>query len=181
MLLIDKSDEIVLKIVELAKEVAKIPAAFPGAAIADQPVKPFEVDVVIDPTDPDDVKWFDSQFGQYVKMVIRSPDLSASEPATTSNQASGDGKLNKDSCDASLCFRPALPYRLNFVSKLTPEDGVRPTLLASIDVLLPNQAPVLGLDVTRAAFVKMVTTVDFEIGVFKEIAVEKPSSVLAFA
>ena len=47
-------------------------------------------------------------------------------------------------------------------------------------VFLPNGAPILALDVTRAAFVKKVTRVTFEDGILTELYVNKPSEVLAF-
>ena len=47
-------------------------------------------------------------------------------------------------------------------------------------VFLPNGAPILALDVSRAAFVKKVTKVTFEDGILTELYVNKPSEVLAF-
>lgn len=181
----EKSDEIIVKLVELGKEVAKIGAAFPAAEAKDVSAQAFDVDVAIDPTSQADEDWFNSHFKGIVRLDVSKPDVSKfaasqtqSDPSSTSNEAIYD-----TTCNASLCFRPALPYKLELFTDTTKSKSSphpQPTVLASFTAMLPNEAPVLGLDVTRAAFVKKVTTVDFDNGVFKEIAIDKPSSTLAF-
>ncbi|MCZ6795277.1 MAG: hypothetical protein O7J95_16855 [Planctomycetota bacterium] len=73
-----------------------------------------------------------------------------------------------------MFFRPLLPYEMEVTS---PAKGT--TLRRT--VLLPNEAPLLSFDVTRAAFVEKQTTLEFENGVLRRFSVKKPSQALALA
>jgi len=68
-------------------------------------------------------------------------------------------------------YRPLLPYRLeiqlsnNFIVKT---------------IYLPNEAPVITLDITRPAWADQVTSLSFEKGVLTQATLTRPSETLAF-
>jgi len=45
-------------------------------------------------------------------------------------------------------------------------------------LLLPNEASVLALDISRAAFVEKKINVDFDDGILKQVTIKKPSGAL---
>jgi len=68
-------------------------------------------------------------------------------------------------------YRPLLPYRLEIQ---LPDNLIIKT------VYLPNEAPVITLDVNRPAFADQVTTLTFEKGVLTQADLSRPSETLAF-
>lgn len=68
-------------------------------------------------------------------------------------------------------YRPLLPYRL--------EIQLADNLFVQT-VYLPNEAPVITLDVTRPAFADQVTSLSFENGVLTQADLTRPSEILAF-
>ena len=48
-------------------------------------------------------------------------------------------------------------------------------------MLLPNEAPLFSLDITRSAFVEKETRLEFEKGILRKVSVRKPSEALALA
>jgi hypothetical protein len=69
-------------------------------------------------------------------------------------------------------YRPLLPYRLEIRG---------PKYFFVKIVYLPNEAPIITLDVTRPAFAERVTKLSFTNGVLTKIDLTRPSEILAFA
>lgn len=81
--------------------------------------------------------------------------------------------LTPPDCSAGLCYRPPMPYELKI--------GVRGSETRSV-VLLPNEAPMVGIDIQRAFFINKVQTVEFDDnGTLKSMAVTKDSELLAIS
>src|SRR4029077_5253866 len=87
-----------------------------------------------------------------------------------------------------LFYRPALPYRLNFITDPTTarasiygqvvDPAARPAAgIASYTVSLPNEAPIMEIKVSRAAFVKNSVKITFDNGMLKDVSYDKPSQV----
>jgi hypothetical protein len=53
------------------------------------------------------------------------------------------------------------------------------TYVFSRTVLLPNEAPLMTLDITRPAFIRKVINLTFTNGILTEVHINKPSEILA--
>ena len=73
---------------------------------------------------------------------------------------------------SGVFFRPLLPY------KLTLTDEVSRT---EMTVLVPNKAPVLSIDISRAMFVTKIYEIEFDNGILTRVTIKKPSEALAAA
>jgi hypothetical protein len=150
----DKTGQIILKLIETAKEAAKA-AALAVAGVATQ-----TGDYVFAPENVDAInKRIKADLGEEAPQITIDPPVLPSPPTA---RCDGDG----------VCFRPLRPY------VVTVTLGGRP--FRSETVLLPNEAPILSLPVHRAAFVKNVTNATFNQGILTEVHIEKPSELLAF-
>jgi hypothetical protein len=163
----EKTGEIVIKIVELAKEAAKAVAPLPlkAAGISEKPevVKEF----VLDLTDQAVIKELNEQYLENKFTVeLKRPFDNSAPPSQEKISIFYSEKK-------SIYYRPLLPYTLKIMG---PDKNV----LVEQIVLLPNEAPVLGIDVTRAALVEKVTELDFKNGTLQSIHIKKPSETLAF-
>lgn len=79
--------------------------------------------------------------------------------------------LNVPPSSGGIKYRPLLPYRL--------EIELSDNLIIKT-IYLPNEAPVITLDVTRPAWADQVTTLVFEKGVLTQAILNRPSETLAF-
>ena len=70
-----------------------------------------------------------------------------------------------------IAFRPVLAYDL-----LLQKAGITQSIQT---VLLPNEAEVLRIPITRSAFVKKVVSLDFNGGILVQAKINKPSEALA--
>jgi hypothetical protein len=76
-------------------------------------------------------------------------------------------------CSAGLCYRPPLPYKMDI-----NVDGSKTRSI----VLLPNEAPLVAIDIERAFFVNKVQTVEFDTnGMLKTMTVTKESELYALS
>ena len=163
---------IVEKIIEIAKEAAKlalgvpVPGGFKAAGTAEKVVK--EAVFVVDLLDSEELSKLNNKF------------LSPSGFTVALERYKNWGKIITKDKDQdtilggnhSIYYRPLLPYKLIIRSGSNE---------AMQTVLLPNEAPVLGIDITRTAFIEKITELDFEKGTLKSIHIKKPSEALAFA
>ena len=92
-------------------------------------------------------------------------------------QYSGTDTPNSATC-TGICFRPELHYELVFYDSLSTEIK---NILGIYSLTMPNAAPVISLDVTRAAFVEKDTVLEFKHGLLKKVTITKPSETKAFA
>jgi hypothetical protein len=148
----DKSGAIIIKMVEIAKEVAKAASMPAGTATK-------VGDYVFDPEDVDALNArLRNDFGSGAIRIDITPRVTKSDTSRA--------------CDDGLCFRPLRPYVVTIVKNGLP--------FRTQTVLIPNGAPVLSLPIHRAAFVKNITNATFDDGILTEVHIEKPSEALAF-
>jgi hypothetical protein len=84
---------------------------------------------------------------------------------------------NKDArCAEGICFRPPLPYTLSLE---WGRAGMGKEVIQQTTVLLPNQAPILNINLSRTPFVKRVSSLEFNDGMLSKVNVDKPSEALA--
>jgi hypothetical protein len=161
----DKTAAIILKLVDIAKEVAKISTLSEGETTSTTIVV---YDATFDPFDPvesakvkNDLRAFHCSY-----KILRISGNEADVSKTVVTRETETHRIN------GVAFRPVFAYNLHLQN-----DGT-PALLQT--VFLPNQAQVMSLPVTRAAFVKKVTTLGFDHGILTDVHISKPSEVLGF-
>lgn len=170
----EKSAKIVAKVVELAKEVVKAVAPYPGARVPEEKKRDVLV-VKFDPTDEDELKRVDESVQEYGFHLECDPLDSKSIP---------EHKISGASTITGICFRPLKPYRFVVKGNTSPpyipyaKDASKTKTLLEEVVLLPNEGPVFSIDVTRAAFVKKETELTFEDGFLTSVRIKKPSEIL---
>jgi hypothetical protein len=157
----DKTGAILLKLVEIGKEAAKIGTIFAEGGET----------VVYDATfDPFDDKMRHrvindlERFGCSYQLVRKSGSASIGK-----NIAVADEPQSRAS---GVAFRPVFAYDL--ILRQNDRD------ISIQTVLLPNEAQVMTIPITRAAFVKKITTVGFNQGLLAQLEINKPSEALGF-
>jgi hypothetical protein len=74
-------------------------------------------------------------------------------------------------CTEGICYRPKEPFRIDY--------GVG-SIRRSRIVEIPNEAPLIGIDIRRALFVEKVINIEFDAdGFLQEVRIGKPSETLA--
>jgi hypothetical protein len=160
----DKTGQVIVKLAELAKELIKAtftPGVPFGAGL------PFQVTFVIDPTVPAD--------RDRVAESLRSYDCHLEVALQAQDNVTYSPNKDPETRDG-VFIRPALPYR--FI--IQRRDGENITPVTETVVSLPNEAPILSLDLHRAAFVKLTQTLDFDNGILKGVSINKPSEAVGF-
>ena len=169
----EKSDEIIIKLIEIAKEAVKLAGTFPAAPLVGaEKIEYF--DIILDPEDllnsneTAEMKVL-SDLGIKLKLVaIKVRGGEAGQPKKSATAAiKGRGNYQK-----GIYYRPLLPHRL------TIENTINKSFTTET-IYLPNRAPILVFDITRASFVKKVTNLTFTDGVLTEFEINKPSQFLA--
>ena len=162
----DKSDEIAIRIVETAGEIAKALAGPPSARVGGRREVVYEA--TVDPTDDGELESLNRDIDRFgglsVKIRRRFPLWLRRRTAWGGMSA---GKRT------GVFFRPLLPYEMVISS--------RNGSVSRQTVLLPNEAPLFSYNVTRAAFVEKETTLEFQKGVLRKVTLRKPSEALALA
>lgn len=161
----DETGEVAKKIVELAAEAAKIATLRAGAR---DEKRRFHYEFAFDPTDPADCEAHKrrllEEYG--VTLDIASESLAILPDAP---------EMPRSRCSEGACFRPALPYQV----KIDVADS-ESRLSRTIIVALPNEAPIVSIDLNRHAFVTAGTQVLFDHGMLASIDFQKPSEALGF-
>ena len=76
-------------------------------------------------------------------------------------------------CSASICFRPLIPYRISLLNQ--------GATIARTMAILPNDAPLVPLEINRVRFVEATANYTFdEHGVLTKTDIKKPSEALGF-
>jgi hypothetical protein len=160
----DKSVAIVGKLLEIAKEVAKIPLALPIKGKAEAfPL----IDTIIDPDifldhDQTKIDKLITELSPYIDKIYLTP------------QDQGVAKIEEPSPQNGIYYRPLLPYELTLIGKKPSFDFTKKEI-----IYLPNRSPILSLDVRRGPFIQKVSHLKFTNGILTEIHITKPSEVLA--
>jgi len=165
----DKAREIVSKAIEIVKEVAKI-AAFPGAVaqLKKEEKKIPNIDVEFDPDlflNNDLKKEKEAFIERYFKPYNIEIDLKRTFQGGNFNR---QGPVDQK----GIYYRPLLPYELSFTLKDF-------AYYKKETISLPNEAPIMAIDLTRGAFIKKAMTLNFKNGILTQIKIDKPSEVLA--
>ena len=152
----DEVPTIIAKLGELAQEVAKL-SALRGDSTT------LKMQVVLDPTNTA------SRDALNKRLNAVAPDLrlEVSEPSNIAGT-----ECPQEVCNGGIKFRPALPYVLT----LKLSDDIHDQAI----ITLPNKAPILAVDVKRAAFVEKDTQLTFESGMLTKVDINKPSEALGF-
>lgn len=165
----DKAREIVSKVIEIAKEVAKI-TAFPGAVAqikAEAKKIPnidveFDPDLFLDQNRKTERETFENKFFKPYNIVV---NLKRTFPeGSYPKQGPVDQK--------GIYYRPLLPYEFSFTLKEF-------ALYKNETISLPNEAPILAVNLTRGPFIAKKMSLTFKNGILTEMKVTKPSEVLA--
>lgn len=164
----EKSDEFILKLIETAKEVAKISEFIPAANY--ESYTPDKLQLVY--TGSFDPLSSSSRFRMNVLLKRFNTDISIHLEARD-RQRYEDKLALASSCKSSICFRKPISIPIIFKS-----NGIE---FLRTSVLLPDKSVIGGIDVTRAAMVKKVTSIDFKEGMLASVNVDKPSQALAAA
>ncbi|HEX4630288.1 MAG TPA: hypothetical protein VH188_04920 [Chthoniobacterales bacterium] len=158
----DKTGAIAIKLIDIAKEVKKF------SFTSETATEPVEYDVEFDPcTDLGRVNHELAQRFPQDDLSVRLIHSNYNESGYGQAFVPGESKRF-----SGAAFRPMRPYAV-----LLRKHG---QVTTSHQILLPNESNVYYYAVTRAAFVKKVTTLNFDEGILTEIKVTKPSEALAF-
>ncbi len=164
----DQSGEFVKKIVELATEVAKI-----AAVSGDGKEKDFKIVDSFDPLDDKDRSRFERKLSRALGTRIADVDVSPMFQ---------EAKFEKfpKKCTSGVCARTALPYQvtLSILPKSANSDS--DTLAWSFGAHLPQQAPVIGIPLTRSSFVKNEAELTFSNGMLTKLNYVEPSEAVGF-
>ncbi len=189
----DRTKDVIVTVVETAKEIAKFVMAFPGGELRGKDSSQIRYfDIAFDPKDfivdgKGEAKLQTSEAGEKLQgvgirelKIIRMFDFSKVKVADADTENNHNG----------VFYKPLLPYKLSFDHSVTlnspTEDKktVKSTEYVNhyeLIVFLPNEAPVVAVDVERAFFVKKVTKLAFADGILESVQIAKPSELLASA
>ncbi len=189
----DKSSEIVLKLVEVAKSALALGPTFSGPNLdplsaasllrsmggAEAPKPVFVTTYALDPTSEQERAQFHSRY-QIDVSLERLADCRvaprAARPCGTECVRSRPG----------VCYRPTMPYQLALTPGGHKLDGVgvieAPGENGSSNalVLLPNEAPIFCIPVRGSSFGEGVTELTFSDGMLTSVHAVKPSELLGF-
>jgi len=156
----DKSGEVIVKLVELGKQVAKALIFPTSTSVGESPI--IIRDLIFSLSDLSDVN------SQLLK--IKPENFKIDLKPMVSLSSSNEGGDNKSS--SGICFRALMPYSLKFF------DGE--AVIEQRILLLPDGSPKICMPIERAVFVRKVTNLTFDRGILTEVHIEKPSEVLGF-
>lgn len=108
--------------------------------------------------------------GTQVNLQVTPPEIVASQNASSSTQ------VGSNDCNIGVCYRPVLPYRIKLIGTMR---GSVTWATSSVIALLPNDAPLLSIDLHTTKFVERKGTLTFANGVLTKVDIAKPSEALA--
>jgi len=152
----DELPMLIAKFGELAQEVAKL-----SALRGDDTTRLLQV--VLDPTNKASL----AALNERLKAENADLKLEVLEPSQIAGM-----QCPQEVCNGGIKFRPALPY----VFTLKLSNNIHDQAI----ITLPNEAPILAVDVKRAAFVEKDTQLTFESGMLTKVDISKPSEALGF-
>jgi hypothetical protein len=171
---IDATPQIVQGLAEVAVNTAKLLASAAGGG--ESPKPQLTIDEVINPLNREDIDRLNNKDLKRLGVSLTvTPDFD------TRSSLAGFPKVKSES--EGILYRPALPYRLTFecnpssagtVNGAGPLPNLQPGII-SATVELPNEAPTLAVEVSRAAFVTNSAEITFTNGMLQAISYKKPS------
>ena len=192
----DQSLAIVNKLIEFATEAAKAGAGMRmmtgvGTLNANVAVKTLAQEE-LDPTDCEAIARFAELAGSRIGrggpigITVKRPSFDAALASTGSLETVCSGKAGlapkvPARCDRGVCFRPLVPYTITACMS-----GAQvPCPVADrgeLTVLLPNDAPLVSVEIVRRPFVESTANYTFDntTGIVTSSLVKKPSEVVGF-
>lgn len=163
----DQTGEVIKKLVDLAKAIAKAAAGFPASTLTVDGAGGVtrEITFVLDPYAATPAAQTVGAGAAAITAQIQSAGV---VPGAASAAAS---------CQAVICYPGMRAVRVT----LTGPGGPGGQLTETCSVLVPDLSTLYHVDVNRSAFVRKKVTIDFESGVLKKTVVAKPSEALAAA
>lgn len=156
----DRSGDVIRKIAELGKEVAKIMAY----AFVDSTFSKYST-MVVDLTDPNG----ESQLNGHLNALETGLKVHV-QPEEASSVSTAP--VDRAACSQNICFRTLRHYWLT----VTNSKGQKQAFM----FVSPNRSPLSQTSITRANFVKRETTLTFENGFLAGRKDKKPSQALGF-
>lgn len=189
----DKTKDVIVTVVEIAKEIARFFIAFPGGPLKEADISRIKYfDIAFEPGNfivdgKEEPKPQITETGENLEdygieklRVIRMFDSSKVKTADADTGNKHDG----------VFYKPLLPYKLSFDHTVTlastQKEGqstaeTKYSNHYDLIVFLPDESPIVAVDVDRAFFVKKVTKLAFSDGVLESVQIAKPSELLATA
>ena len=118
---------------------------------------PFKIEAVFDPNDKASLVTYLKGYGV---------DLTIEKKFKKIN----NNKQNNSNCENLICYRFLVPWKVSIVDNVTRET-------VDFVMLLPNEAPIAGIDVKRLALVENETTLQFNKGLLTSAKYINPSVV----
>lgn len=162
----DRTPAIIGKIIEVAKEAAKLVAQGVGPEVT--ATEPFSLSLAFDPMNQVSVQSAAVALaGQGLALTVK--DLSGDDI-----HVSGTLPLEAPICENSLCYRLMTPVQVTIKNGAAgPYPGFERSFLA----LVPDPRTTLGVDVTRAVCAEKITELDFNSGILVSTRIKKPSEI----
>lgn len=156
----DVTDELIVKISEIATEAVKMTTVFPGDK---EEAKIDTIKTMYYSINQKNEK-LDNEILEY-KMKVNVKKLSLEGDVTTSSNTIKHIK--------GILYRPIIPYLIEITNEKNES-------IKSQVAYLPDDQ-IVEFDITRASFVKKVTEIDFENGSISKFSINKPSQSLELA
>lgn len=177
---VDRTVDIIQKLTEIAKELAK--AVTPIKGVRPEEVKFKAVlDVLIDPDEPIDGNITKVLGAAGIQLTIDPPPAKDADGKLTDTQGSPEASPGEPAAAskpprASIYYRPLKQYKVTF----TNTGATAAKFIRTEVIYLPNKKEdPLTLDITRAPFVSKQSTLTFTDGMLTRYQITKPSEVLA--
>ena len=190
---VDKTDQIVLKMMEIAKAglfigptfdlLARAPGSpgggfgVMGSAPKAKPV--FVTTIAIDPIASSERELLRRRYG--IKMGVRR--LAECDVVPRGAAPCGADCVGRQ---PGVCYRPVMPYEISIEPGgfVVPNVGVISAIEKHEEIrnvaLLPNEAPILCFPIRASAFGTGVSTLEFSSGMLTKVATKRPSELLGF-
>eukprot|EP01156_Anaeramoeba_ignava_P011256 Anaeramoba_ignava/a482504_22.p1 GENE.a482504_22~~a482504_22.p1 ORF type:complete len:320 (+),score=60.61 a482504_22:1682-2641(+) len=153
----DKTDDIILKLPELLKESMEL---YVGATKDKEEENEQDIIVYENTFDPFEKNML-QQINENIKFFDSSLEINLPLNAQVETQ-------NISSCEG-IFYRALLPYELEIKTKNSTVKKI---------IYLPNNSPLMIMEINREVFVKKITNLEFENGVLTKVEIKKPSSLV---
>ena len=160
----DETGDLVVKLGELAAQVARIAAA--ARAPAPPPPTPFKISKLVDPANDGDRNELDGWLSK------RGLDFDVVPLGWDRAKIASEREALKKPPPRGVLFRPVLPYKISLSSS--------GQTISEVVAFAPQEAPVLGIRLERFRFVRATNKLAFNQGLLTKFEIEKPSEALGF-
>jgi len=120
--------------------------------------EPFKIEAVFDPCDKTSLEAYLVKYGVTLTVEKKFKEIN-------------NNNNNNSNCENLICYRFLVPWKVSIWDKTVTGDRV------DFVMLLPNEAPIAGIDVKRLALVENTTTLQFNKGLLTSAKYINPSVV----